>query len=89
MKTVEMKKANQTLSDYTKNLKKEPVIFTKSGKPVAALVSLHNADMETVSLANNPKFLAIIERSRARRKASGGITADEMRRRLKKRERGK
>lgn len=89
MKTVEMKKANQTLSDYAKNLKKEPVIFTKSGKPVAALVSLQNADMETVSLASNPKFLAIIERSSARRKANGGITADEMRRRLKKQNYGK
>ena len=31
----------------------------------------------------DPQFLAIIERSRARIKKEGGISADEMRRRLK------
>ena len=29
-----------------------------------------------------PRFLAIIERSRARQKAEGGLSSDEMRRRL-------
>jgi len=60
----------------------EPVIITCEGKPVAALVSISNADIENVSLGGNPKFLALIERSRARRKAEGGISTDEMRRRL-------
>ena len=39
-------------------------------------------DEETVALANNPKFLEILERSRARYKAEGGISLEEMRRRL-------
>jgi len=39
-------------------------------------------DMETVSLSNNPKFIALIERSRARQKKEGGISIQEMRRRL-------
>lgn len=39
-------------------------------------------DEETVALANNPQFLAILERSRARQKAEGGISLEEMRRRL-------
>jgi hypothetical protein len=41
-------------------------------------------DMETVSLTNNPKFIALIERSRARQKKEGGISTQEMRRRLEK-----
>ncbi|GFP20502.1 hypothetical protein HKBW3S03_02005, partial [Candidatus Hakubella thermalkaliphila] len=41
-----------------------------------------NADMETVSLSTNPQFLALIERSRARQQAEGGISSEEMRRRL-------
>jgi prevent-host-death family protein len=83
MKTVEVSNATLPLSDYTKEVKKEPVIITKEGRPVAALVSLPNADIETVSLSNNPKFIALIERSRARQKSDGGISSEEMRRRLR------
>ncbi|MEW6417751.1 MAG: type II toxin-antitoxin system prevent-host-death family antitoxin [Nitrospirota bacterium] len=83
-KTVEISKANLPLSDYTKKVKREPVIITKEGKPVAVLVSISNADIETVSLSNNPKFIALIERSRTRQKSEGGISSEEMRRRLEK-----
>ena len=84
MKTLEFSEANLPLADYARKLKKAPVIITKEGKPLAALVSLLNADMETVSLSNNPKFIALIERSRARQKKEGGISIQEMRRRLEK-----
>jgi len=47
-----------------------------------AIEKIENADMETISLSANSKFLAIIERSRARQEAEGGISSDEMRRRL-------
>ncbi len=39
-------------------------------------------DWETESLSNNPKFLAILERSRKRLREEGGISSEEMRRRL-------
>jgi hypothetical protein len=42
------------------------------------------ADIETVSLSNNPKFIALIERSRARQKSEGGVSSEAMRRRLEK-----
>ena len=45
-------------------------------------MAVNNADMETVSLSNNPEFLALIERSPVRHKAEGGISSEEMRRRL-------
>jgi len=84
MKTLEVAKATLPLSDYAKGVKKEPVIILKEGKPVAALVSITNADIETVSLSNNPKFIALIDRSRSRQKSEGGISTEEMRRRLEK-----
>jgi hypothetical protein len=40
------------------------------------------AGTETVALSANPEFLALIERSRRRQKAQGGISSAEMRRRL-------
>ncbi len=58
------------------------VIFTRGGKPIAALVPLDNSDAESVSLATNPKFLAIIERSRSSYRRHGGIAADDIRQEL-------
>ena len=51
----------------------------------AALVSVENADLETITLSTNPQFIAMIERSRARQRAEGGISSEEMRRRLEDR----
>ena len=82
MKTVELNEATGALAEYAQDAVKEPVVVLDHGKPIAALVAIENADLETVSLSNNPKFLAILERSRARHQAEGGIPAREMRRRM-------
>ena len=82
MKTLELNKATAPLADYAREIDKEPVIVTRDGKPVAALVAVANADLETVTLSVDPQFLALIERSRARQKAEGGVSGTEMRRRL-------
>lgn len=82
MKTLEMEKATAPLADYARDVSKEPVILTVGGKPVAALVSIENVDWETATLSTNPQFIAWIERSRARQKAEGGISSEEMHRRL-------
>jgi prevent-host-death family protein len=88
MKTVEMKQAMAPLARYARDVAKEPVIVTKHGRPVAALMPIENADRETVALSTNPQFLALIERSRRRHQAEGGISTDEMRRRLRVDRRG-
>lgn len=82
MKTLEMVQATAPLAEYAQDVGKEPVIITVDGKPVAALVPIENADLETVKVGTHPQFLALIERSRARQKAEGGISSAQMRRRL-------
>ena len=82
MTKVELKKASGSLSKYAQKARRAPIIVVKGGKPFAAVVPIRNADDETVSLSINQKFLAIIERSRSRVKKEGGISANEMRRRL-------
>ena len=82
MKTIELVQATAPLAEYAKEVNKELIIITVGGKPVAALVPIENADLETVTLSTHPQFLALIERSRARQKAEGGISSAEMRRRL-------
>jgi len=82
MKILEMAQATASLAEYAHDVEKNPVILTIDGKPVAALVAIENADLETVTLSTHPQFLALIERSRARQKADGGLSPAEMRRRL-------
>ena len=80
MKTLELTKATDPLAHYARHLHKEPMILTTHGKHFAALILIPNADRETVSLSTNPRFLAMIERSRARHKREGGVSSDEVRR---------
>jgi antitoxin (DNA-binding transcriptional repressor) of toxin-antitoxin stability system len=82
MKTLEVAQATAPLADYARDMKNEPLILTMNGTPVAALIPLENADIETVTLSTHPQFLALIERSRTRQKTAGGISSEEMRRRL-------
>lgn len=82
MKTIDVRRATAPLADYVQKARKGPVILTIGGKPVAALVPIEGADLETVALGTNPDFLALIERSRARHRSEGGISPEEMRRRF-------
>ena len=81
MKTVEMAEANASLSDYARGVGREAVIVTLRGKPVATLAAVpKGADWESLAIGSHPKFLAIMERSRAAHREQGGISPDEMRR---------
>ncbi len=82
MKTLDLTKATAPLAKYARDAKKETVVITRRGRPMAAVVPISNADWETISLSTNPDFLALIERSRARCKPGQGISSAEMRRRL-------
>ncbi|MBI4289290.1 MAG: hypothetical protein HY671_12800 [Chloroflexi bacterium] len=67
---------------HAKDASKGHAILTVGGKPAGGPVAVDNADLETVSLSNNPQFLALIQRSRARQKSEGGLFSQEIRRRL-------
>ena len=84
MKKLELSEATDSLAKYAQAIENEPVIVTDNGRPVAALLPIENADWETVTLSSDPRFLALIERSRTRQHAEGGISSEAMRRRLKK-----
>jgi len=82
MKIIEKGQATGTLAAYTDDVGNGPVVVTVQGKPVAVLIPIDNADLETVALSTHPRFMELIERSRARLRAEGGISSEEMRRRL-------
>ena len=82
MKTIELEKATKTLGESAREAGTEPLVVTEGGKPVAVLLALENTDIETVSLSTNPRFIELIERSRSRLAEEGGLSSEEVRRRL-------
>lgn len=82
MKLVPVETSNLTLPHLAKMAKHGPVILTRKGKPLVAAKDLAGWDWESVSLANNPRFIQIIERSRRSYRESGGIGIDDVRKKL-------
>lgn len=77
--------AQDSLAQYARQVEggEGAVVVTSSGRPVAAVIPLEDEDdLEGILLSTNPKFIEIIERSRARHAREGGIPEDEVRRRL-------
>jgi prevent-host-death family protein len=88
MTTLEMSRAKEALAAYARRVATTgTIVLTSRGQPVAALVSIKNADKETVTLSTSAQFMALIERSRARQKEQGGLSGEEMQRRLAARRR--
>jgi len=82
MKAIEVATMEASLATALRQLLREAVILTEEGVPVAVLLPVENADAETISLSLNPRFLEIIERSRASLEREGGLSPEEVRRRL-------
>ena len=82
MKTIELGDARDSLRKYVGRGEDLPLVVTDHGRPVAALLAVPNADLETVALSTSAKFLSLIDRSRERQSKEGGISSDEMRTRL-------
>jgi prevent-host-death family protein len=82
MKTIELDQATRSLAEYAQTVSEGPVVLTVGGKPVAALVSIDDTDLETISLSTNPDFIALIADARRRRQREGGLSIEEVRQRL-------
>ena len=63
-------------------VKEGTVILTRNGQPLLAVKDVSGSDWESVALASNPRFMAIIEKSRQSYKQAGGIGLDELSREL-------
>lgn len=83
IKKLELNQATAPLAEYVEIAKEEPLLLLLNGKPVAALVPLdEETDLETIAVSTDPDFLALIERSREKQKREGGLSTEEVRRKL-------
>lgn len=78
MMRVELQDATDSLSEYTRKARKGPVLVTRHGKPVALLRALTEDEWEDFAVGTDPGFVAMIERSRARRKPGSGTPLVEV-----------
>ena len=79
MKVLALENTKVTVRELARMAKHGPVILTRKGKPVASFNDISRADWESISLANNPRFQAIIEESRHGFRASGGTRLESLR----------
>jgi antitoxin (DNA-binding transcriptional repressor) of toxin-antitoxin stability system len=82
MKVIEQQDATRSLAEYAAEIKLGAIVVTDHGHPVAALVPLEEADMETVKLSSAPQFIRLIEQARLAARIEGGISAAEIRQRI-------
>jgi prevent-host-death family protein len=81
VKSVKLSDITGSLSDYARKGLREPVVVTRRGRPVVAVMPLTKFDdWESVSLATNPDFMGIIERSRASAREQGTARLAQVRR---------
>ena len=79
MKVLEKEQALDSLWKYIEQVGTDTLIIVENGKPVAALMSLEGVDDETIAVSTNPKFRAIIERSRRRDHIEGRVSSEDVR----------
>src|SRR5947208_17166536 len=82
MKTVALEQTTLTAEELVALAREQPVILTRRGKPVVAVKDLSGSDWESVSLANNPRFIELIQESRRSYRREGGTSLAEVRKRL-------
>jgi len=82
MKSVEIDDATDALKDYAEQLTKEPVVVTRGGKAIAALVRIRPSDLESFLVSESPVFKRIVRKSRASHKCDHGLTREELEKRL-------
>jgi hypothetical protein len=82
MRVIPVEKTDLTLPDVAELAKRGTIILTRNGKPLAAVNDLSGSDWESVSLANNPRFRALIDASRRSFREQGGISLEELRKEL-------
>ena len=83
MKIASLAEIKNKLSFYVNAARQSPVIITRNGKPVAAIVPIEDEDdLDSLMLAHSPRFQKLLADADERIKRSGGIPLAEVKRRL-------
>lgn len=78
MKKIDLADATKPLAEYVKEMDGVSVAIMYHGVMLAALVPMES-DYESVTMATDPQFRAMLEQSRKSYREEGGIPAEEVR----------
>ena len=81
MKTIELSEVS-ALTPHVQPGSHEPVILTKDGQTIAAILPADEQDVESLLLSIDPQFQAVLERSHRRLESEGGLSSADVRARL-------
>ena len=82
MKVVPLEGTTMTLPELVELARGEAIILSRNGQPLVSVRDVSGSDWESVALARDPRFVAIIEQSRRSYREQGGIGIEELRREL-------
>ena len=74
MKVIELENESRPVTQLLGLARTEPLVFTRKGRPVAALVDVAADDLETLSLRTNAEFQAYLQQCRDRHEREGGLS---------------
>jgi len=78
MKIATVAKVKTGFNSYLKECREGPVIVTKNGRPVAALISVsEEEELERLILAHSPKFNRLLDAASQRIQKTGGISHED------------
>lgn len=77
MKSASAGEAAASLQSLLDEVGDGPVIITRDGRPVAALVSIEDEDLDRFVLAHTPRFRRLLEESYESIKRDGGLGEEE------------
>ena len=80
LKTIDVGQAHDLFIQFVEEPDHDPIIVTRKGRPIAVVLPVHGADVETVSVSLNPQFRALMEESRKQQDREGGFSSEEIRR---------
>lgn len=78
MKSTSLSKMKSRLNSYLQTCSREPVVVTKNGRPIAAVVAVVDPEeIERLRLANSPKLDAIFTAALDRIRRGEGLSHEE------------
>lgn len=78
MKIASVAEVKAQFSAYLKQSEQGAVIVTRNGRPVAALLAVHDdEELERLILAHSPRLRAILEKARHQIRAGEGIANED------------
>jgi len=79
VKVIELENESRPLTQLLGLARTEPLVFTRKGRPVAALVDVADEDPETLSLRANAEFQTYLQQCRDRHDREGGMSLEDVR----------